>query len=354
MAESETGLDTAQDAAQDAPESARERRLDPAEAAAVFVMLLGEEEAAELLARLNPQELQKVGEAMCEIGEIGPPRIAEAIAGFVAEAEVERIGSREPAAQLSGLLTRAVGEVKTANLMQRIAPDAAPRSVEIARWLEPETLAPLIEEEHPQVIAVLLLMIETESAAKVLTMLPAELQSAVVERVARLGKVSGDAVEMLDQLLSSRISGQFGSTVLEMGGARDAANLINLAGQDVSELVMPEIEARDAALSKKIEDEMFTFEMLFVLDAKDMGRLLRDVDNGDLVNALKGIKEDEQAYFFAAMSSRAADGIRDEIDLLPKLKKSDVETAQRNIVEIARKLRDDGEISLGGDDGDFV
>jgi flagellar motor switch protein FliG len=328
--------------------------LTSTEAAAVFVMLLGEDEAASLLGELGPTELQKVGTAMVALGEVDSPRIAQAIAGFIAEAQSERLGSKAPEAQLSNLLTRAVGEVKSANLMQRIAPDNGPRSVEIARWLVPETLVPLVEEEHPQVIAVLLLMIEAESAAQVLAQLPRATQSAVVERVARLGEVSSDAVEMLDQLLRSRITGRFGSAVLEMGGARDAANLINLAGAEVNEAVMPDIESRDAELSQAIEAEMFTFEMLFVLDAKDMGRLLRDVENTDLVNALKGIKEDEQAVFFAAMSSRAAEGIRDEMEMLPKLKKSDVDTAQGNIVDIARKLRDDGEISLGGDDGDFV
>jgi flagellar motor switch protein FliG len=343
-----------QDAGVNRDETAAQPSLGPAEAAAVFVMLLGEEEAAQLLAKLSPDELQRVGQAMCALGEIGPSRIAEAIAGFVAEADNQQLGSKSPEKELENLLNRAVGEVKTANLMQRIAPDTGPRSVEIARWLEPYTLAPLIEEEHPQVVAVLLLMIEAESAAEVLALLPKERQSAIVERIARSGKVSADAVDMLDQLLSGKITGQFGSQVMEMGGARDAANLINLAGQDFNELVMPEIESRDAELSQAIEAEMFTFEMLFVLDGKDMGRLLRDVENTDLVNALKGIKPNEQDYFFAAMSSRAADGIRDEMELLPKLKKSDVETAQRNIVEVARKLRDDGEISMGGDDGDFV
>jgi flagellar motor switch protein FliG len=328
--------------------------IHASEAAAVFLMLLDESEAAALLAQLGPEELQRVGTAMVRLGEVEPERIAEAIAGFVAEAESAAIPAQGREVQLSSLLERAVGPVRGESLMQRIVPEAKPKAVEIARWLAPEVLAGLVDGEHPQVIAVLLLMLDADAAAEVLAALPQALQPLVVERVARLEKVTGEAVNLLDTVLSAQIEHRFGSAALAMGGARDAANLINLAGGAVNRTVMPDIERRDGSLAKAIEAEMLTFEMLFALDPQAMGRLLRDVDNVQLVTALKGLDEADRAPFFAAMSSRAADGVRDEIELLSKVKRGDVLAAQKAVIELARRLRDEGEIALGAGDGEFV
>lgn len=328
--------------------------LSPAERAAVFIMLLPDEEASRLLAELEPHELEKIGAIMCALGEVAPRSVADAIAGFVAEAEVEALPQRQRNEQFETVLTQAVGELKAEGLMQRIAPDAAPRSIEVARWLAPQVLLGLIEEEHPQIIAVLLLMLAPETSAQILSDLSPDTQPQVVERIAKLGQVSQEAVNMLDQMLSSRITKRFGPSALKLGGAREAANLINMADRQVSHLVMPAIEARDVALAEAIAAEMFTFEMLLELDPMGMGRLLRDVENTDLVTALKGVDEDQQAPFFAAMSSRAADGVRDEMELLQRVKREEVLAAQKRIVEIARKLRDDGEISLGDSDGEYI
>ena len=328
--------------------------FDRSEAAAIFIMLLNDDEAAGLLAHLQPDELEKVGSAMCGMGEIDTGRIAESIAGFVAEAECESIPAKGRGPQLSTLLTKAVGKAKSDNLLQKIAPQSGTKSLEIARWLAPTVLANLVEDEHPQVIAALLLLLQPEMAASVLASLPPNAHPQVLERIARLEKVSSNAVAMLDELLSSRMESRFGASLLTMGGAREAAHLINLAGQSVNNSVLADIESRDSELAKAIEAEMFTFEMLLDLDPKDMGRLLRDVDNQDLVAALKGLDETDSAPFFAAMSSRAAEGVRDEIELLPKLKKDDADAAKKAIVEIARNLRDQGEITIGADDGEFV
>ena len=331
--------------------------LDPiaaTECAAVFLMLLSEDEAAALLTRLGPDELQRVGTAMVRLGEVEPARIAEAIAGFVAEADSAALPAQGREARLGAMLERAVGPVRGDSLMQRIVPEAKPQAVEIARWLAPEVLAGLVEAEHPQVIAVLLLMLEAEAAAEVLAALPAPQQTPVVERVARLEKVTAEAVSLLDAVLTAQIGQRFGAGALTLGGAREAANLINLAGGQLGRTVMPEIERRDSPLAKAIEAEMLTFEMLLMLDAQSLGRLLRDVDNGQLVTALKGLAEPDREPFFAAMSSRAADGVRDEIELLSKVRRNDVLAAQKAMIELARRLRDEGEIALGAGDGEFV
>lgn len=328
--------------------------VNEAERAAVILMLMEDDEAAALLGLLDPDELQVIGEKMIALGEIGPDRIAAAIEGFVRHAESGALSAHDRPQQVRNRMTRALGEVKANSIMQRIAPEDRPRSLELARWLAPPVLLPLVENEHPQAIAVLLLLLEAEPAAELLSMLPPPLQPDLVERIARMRKVSPHAMGMLDEILTAKISQRFGQAAMELGGAREAAELINLATGNVGKTVISEITEKDADLARAIESEMFTFEMLFDLDPMAMGRLLRDVDNEILVDALKGLPEEMRDPFFAAMSSRAADGVRDEIDMRGRLKKQDVMEAQKRMIGKARELADAGEISLGAGDGEFV
>lgn len=334
-----------------APPPALLSRIDRA---AVFLMLMGDDEASGLISRLSPPELEKLGAAMMALGEIDQPHMAEALADFATEAAREMLPQRGRSDRVRALLDKALGPARADSMMQRIEPDARPRSLELARWLAPTVLVRLILDEHPQVIAALLLLIEPEPAAEVLAMLPLELQSLVVERVAKSGAISAQAITTIDTLLTQRISATFGTAALMLGGPREAANLINLAAGELRHTVIPAIAERDSPLAEKIEEQLFTFEMLFALDPQSMGRLLRDVDSEKLVDALKGIKEDQRAPFFAAMSSRAADGVRDEIELRGRVAKSEVALAQKSIVDLARALADAGEIVIGNGNGEFV
>ncbi|MEL7445353.1 MAG: flagellar motor switch protein FliG [Pseudomonadota bacterium] len=322
--------------------------------AAVFLMLLGDQEAADLLARLQPSDLERLGAAMCALGEVDQAGISGAIADFVAEADREILPARDRSQQVRAMLERSLGPTKAESMMQRIEPEQRPRSVEMARWLAPSVLIKLVEGEHPQVIAALLLMLEPEPAAEVLSKLEEQVQTAVVARVARIGPISAEAVEMIDRLLSQRIGQSFGAGAMQLGGPREAANLINLASGQLSKTVLPAIAEKDGRLAQAIEDEMFTFEMLFDLDSQAMGRLLRDVDNEALVDALKGVPDEQREPFFAAMSSRAADGIKDEIEMRGRLSRADVDAAQRKVVDLAKQLADQGEIIMGSGDGEFV
>jgi len=329
--------------------------LDPAGSAAVMVMLLHDEQAASILAELEPSELRLLGQKMCALGEIGPDVIAGAIAGFVQKTEALGLVAHDRIGQVRTMMGRAVGEVKADSLMRRIAPEAQRSStIELARWLVPEALTPLIRGEHPQAIAVLLVQLDPEVAAAVLHALPPEHQPEIVHRIATLEPVSPEALVMLDELLTRRIAERHGSGTLAMGGPREAADIINGAGKAVEKRVLPEIAKLDKLLARKIEEEMFKFEHLFVLDANPMGALLRETDNDTLIDALKGVAENERECFFRAMSSRAADGVRDEIAARGRTKLADVVEAQKRVVAIARKLAAEGTIVFGSGDGDYV
>ena len=328
--------------------------LTQAQRAAVIVMLLGDEDASNILAALEPEELQSVGKAMVALGDVSPERIASAIAGFVAQADSETLSSSDRTGQVRATMQRAVGDMKADSLMQRIAPEAPTATLETARWLAPAVLLSLIEDEHPQAIAVLLLMLDSDPAAELLSRLPEDTQPHIVERIARLGPVSASAVEMLDELIAAKITGKFGRAALSMGGPREAAELINNAAGTLGGRVMPVINERDADLARAIEAEMFTFAMVLELEGMEMGRLLRDVESEALIDALGSMPEEDREPVFAAMSSRAADGVRDEIELRGKIRREDGLAAQKIIIAKARELGAASEIEFGASDGESV
>lgn len=330
-----------------------------ADRAAVLVMLLGEEDASRLLAGLSPDELRRLGSEMCSIGEIGPQAIADAIAAFADSAGRPGISSHGRVENVRKLMTNALGEVKADSLMRRVAPpEEAPQlpALGLAQWLEPEVLIPLIKDEPPQAIAVLLVQLDPTVAASVLAGLPEEMHTPVVHRIAKLDKVSPDALELLEQTLSAKITRMHGKSPLKMGGVREAAAIINNAAGTVERIVVPGIGKIDRKLAEELEGEMFKFEHLFELDTQMMGQLLREIESEILIDALKGIEEEKRDHFFAAMSSRAADGLRDEIEARGRLKRADAVAAQKEIIDIAKRLAEDGTIVIGkgGGDDDYV
>lgn len=327
--------------------------------AALMVLLMEEDEASTLLARLSPKELQLLGEHMCDLGEVAPHQIATAIAEFANQAEPAGLPDEDRRDRVHGIMSNAVGTVRADSLMRKILPDDSgidPKALDIARWLDPQIMLTLIVDELPQTIAVLLVQLDPHIAAQILALLPENLQTDVVQRIATLGAISPLATSMLEDLLDARIKERYGALPITMGGVREAAELINEAGGAFEKTVMPALNKRDKKLAKALETEMFRFEHLYVLDTQMMGQLLREVDSETLIDSLKGIGEDQREVFFGAMSSRAADGLKDEIDGRGRLKFAEVQAAQAKIIAVARKLAADGSISFGdsGGDEDYV
>jgi flagellar motor switch protein FliG len=333
------------------------RLLGGTDKAAIMVMLLAEEDASKILGQLTPDELRQLAGTMCGIGEIEPQAIADAIAGFSHSTENGGISGHGRVDNVRKLLNSAVGEVKTDNLMRQVAPEAEEESLPalgLLRWLDPKIIGEILADEHPQAIAVLLLQLDTEVAAAALSALPEDLHTPVLHRVARLGPVSRQAIEILEQTLNAKIEQLHGTIPLTMGGIKHAAEIINRSHRNVEKRVLPTIGKIDKQLAKELENEMFKFEHLFALDTKMTGVLLREVESDTLILALKGLEEVQRDQFYGAMSSRAADGLRDEIEMRGRVKKADVETAQKEIVAIAKRLVAQGDLIMGEGDEDYV
>lgn len=332
------------------------RELDPAARAAVMVMLLDEQQATQILGQLEPDELRTLGERMCALGEIDPTTISKTVADFLELSEHTGMSASDRARQVQSLMTGALGEMKADNVMRSVLPASSrlSSSLELAKWLDPEIIAPMIEEEHPQIIAVLLVQLDPQAAAKVLHCLPGAIQAQVMHRIATLGAVSSEAISMLEELLSKKIAEIHGTLPLTLGGPSNAAEIINKSGSAVEKQVMAQLAKMDHTMARRIESEMFRYEHLFALDGMSMGALLREVDSETLIDALKGTEEADRDCFFAAMSSRAADGVRDEIETRGRIKMAEVEAAQKAMIDIARRLAADGTIAFGSSDDEYV
>jgi flagellar motor switch protein FliG len=321
-----------------------------------MVMLLDDAQASQILARLAPEELARLGAQMEGLADVGPEAVAAAVEDFVERIEHNNLMPFDRLDQFRRQVTSAVGEVRADNLMRRIVRDDPQTSaLEITRWLLPDAIVPLVRDEHPQTIAVLLVQLAPTVAAAVLHAQPVARQPDIVRRVATIGAVSPDAVAMLEALLMRRIVALHGTAALKMGGAREAASIINGAGKGMEKIVLPEIAKSDKPLAKAIESEMFRFEHLFALEPLAMGALLREIESEVLIDALKGLPEEQRTVFFKAMSSRAAEGVVDEIAQRGRMKLADVVVAQKRMIDTARRLAAEGVIALGsGSDDDFV
>jgi flagellar motor switch protein FliG len=328
--------------------------------AAIMMLLLSEEDAAALLSHLSPDELRQLSARMCTMGEIAPNEIVDAIAGFsnaTPDGGIPEIGRVDTVRRL---LNGAVGEIKSDSVLRSALPEPDPPQPEPAsalgllQWLEPSIIADLLADEHPQAIAVLLLQVDSEVAAAALALLPKDIQAPVLHRVARLGPVSPQALAVLEDAMSAKLSRLQAAAPLALGGIRQAADIMNRAHKSVEQTVMPTLGKLDKPLARALEEEMFKFDHLMTLDTKMTGVLLREVESDLLIVALRGLELPQREHFFAAMSQRAADGLRDEIESRGRVKRSDIEAAQKQIVGVAKRLIASGDLIMGAGDDDYA
>ncbi|MFA5962660.1 MAG: flagellar motor switch protein FliG [Sphingomonas sp.] len=328
------------------------RNYTGVERAAVLMMLVGEEEAAAILQKLDPEEVRQLGKAMFAVADVSESDVEFVLDDFVGKAR-ERTGiTFDPRPQIEAVMTRALGQEKADSVLARIVPVQDACQIELLDWLEPEEIAGLIEKEHPQIAAVMIANLDPLIGSKVLELLPDGTQPDILHRIARLGPVTPEAIETLRVVLAGRVNkGQKPAGVM-MGGTREAARILSGARKSTEQRVMPKLFKIDRETAKAIEEAMFVFDNLLDLDDKNLGTLIRNVDSDILVRSLKGVDESVRGRFLGCMSSRAADGIRDEMESRGPMKLSEVLEAQKVMIQIARNLAKDGTIMLGGGGGD--
>ncbi|ADP16097.1 flagellar motor switch protein FliG [Achromobacter xylosoxidans A8] len=326
--------------------------LDGMTRSAVLMMSLGEDAAAEVFKYLGAREVQQVGAAMASLKQVTRADVAVVLEEFRQEADqfmAVTLGSDD---YIRTVLTKALGSDRAAGLIEDILEAGEGGSgIDALNWLDPNTVAELIGDEHPQIIATILVHLERDRAAGVLALLTDRLRNDVMLRIATFGGVQPAALSELTEVLNSVLAGQ-GAKRSKMGGVRTAAEILNMMNSAEEETVVASLRERDSDLAQKIIDEMFVFDNLLDVEDRAIQLILKEIDNDTLMVALKGAQEELRAKFLRNMSSRAAEMLREDLDAQGPIRMSKVEAEQKKILQIARRLAESGQIVLGnqGDD----
>ena len=319
------------------------------ERAAILLLTLGEQEAAQVLKHMGAKEVQRIGSAMSKLTFVSKEEVQGVITQFNASVESETsvgVGTDE---FLRKVLVDALGQDKASSIIDRINIGRSTKGLEALKWMDARAVAELIRLEHPQIIAIVLAYLDADQSAEVLTCLPANMRSDIVVRIATLDGVQPSAINELDDIMEKQFAGKAGGgKTSTMGGAKAAANIINLLEPSQEGMIMEQITKADQALGSRIQDLIFVFANLIELDDRSMQELMRQVPSDRLLLALKGADDELKEKIFKNMSQRASEMLKDDLEAKGPVRISEVEGAQKEILQIARKLADSGAIALAG------
>ena len=315
------------------------------------MMLLGEDEAAAVLRNLRP-EVQHLGTAMYSVTGVDQTTVNAVLDEFL-ETIKKQTGLGLGAGQyIENVLTKALGDDKAQSVLGRITPASSESQIDILDWMDARAISELIIDEHPQIKALIISYLEFGLAADVLTLLPDDLQADIVRRIATLETVEPGAIKELERVMKAKFAANTSLRASQIGGVKAAAKIMNFTKTDMESRILNAIKKEDRDLMAEIQDNMFVFENLGGSDDRSLQTLLRSVDQDVLVVAMKGADAQLQEKLLGCMSTRAAANIRDEMDALGPVRLTEVQEAQKQIINVARKLSDDGTIVLAGRGGE--
>jgi flagellar motor switch protein FliG len=323
--------------------------------AAILLMSLGEQDAANVLKQLDAREVQKLGIAMAELKEVSREQMSSVLNNFigVADAKANIAGGSQD--YVRRVLTQAVGKHKTDMLMDRVSSGQTGQGIEALKWMESKAVAQIIGGEHPQIAAIVLAHLEPEQSAAILPLLSDELRTEVLMRIASLNEVPQTALTELDQLVERQANVAPPAPLRRVGGARTVANILNAMERDKSGEELGKIEKTDGEMHQKIKELLFVFDNLMDVDDRGIQALLREVGSDTLAVALRGAEPEVQEKILKNMSKRAAEILKDDMEVRGPVKLTDVEAAQKEIIVITQRMAEEGTITLGGKGGgEFV
>jgi len=329
------------------------KKMTGTERAAVFLLTVGEKDAAEVLKHMSPKEVQKIGEAMANIEGIDKATVQDVLTSFVDKVEAHTslgVGNDD---YLRNVLESALGKDNAGNILDRILLGRKSKGIESLKWMEARAIADIIRLEHPQIIAIVLSYLDSDQAADILSALPENMRVDAMMRIALLDGIQPSAMNELDEVLEKQFAGNSDNIKSTgVGGLKTAANILNFMDSSIESEIIENIRENDAEMGDGIQELMFVFENLIDVDDRGIQSLLREISSENLILALKGADDELKALIFKNMSKRAGEMLKDDLESKGPVRLSDVEVAQKEILSIARRMSDAGELSLGGSGGD--
>jgi len=324
------------------------------ERAAILLLTLGEQEAAQVLKHMGAKEVQRIGAAMAKLTNVSKEEVYTVITDFSSSVESQTsvgVGAED---FLRKVLVDALGQDKASSIIDRISIGRSTKGLEALKWMDARAVAELIRLEHHQIIAIVLAYLEPDQSAEILTCLPANMRSDIMVRVATLDGVQPSALSELDDIMEKTFAGKGTTRTSALGGAKAAANIINNLEPSQEGIIMEQITQTDEQLGSRIQDLIFVFDNLLEIDDRSMQELLRQVSSDKLLLAMKGCEDAMKEKIFKNMSQRAAEMLKDDLESKGPVRISEVEGAQKEILQTARKLAESGAIALAGKGDEYV
>ncbi|MCE2571515.1 flagellar motor switch protein FliG [Motilimonas eburnea] len=322
------------------------------EKSAILMLSLTEEDAAQIFRHLEPKQVQRLGMAMASMKDFSQEKVTAVHRGFVEDIQKFTnigIGSED---FVRNALTQALGEDKAGNLVEQIVMGSGARGLDSLKWMDARQVASIIQNEHPQIQTIVLSYLEPEQSAEIMSQFPERVRLDLMMRIANLEEVQPAALQELNEIMEKQFAGQAGAQAAKMGGLKAAANIMNYLDTSIEGPLMDSIRESDEEMSQQIQDLMFVFDNLIDVDDRGIQALLRDVQQDILQRALKGADDQLKDKIMRNMSKRAAEMLADDLEAMGPVRVSEVEAAQKEILSVARRLADSGEIMLGGGGGD--
>ena len=326
--------------------------LSGTQKSAILMMLLGEDEASEILKNLTPKEVQHIGTAMYSVEGLDQDTVNKVLDEFLAIIKEQTSLGLGAGDYIQNVLNKALGNDRAQSILGRITPTESSNAIEILEWMDSRAISELISDEHPQIIALIISYLDPAQASDVLVMLDEKVQPEIIKRIATIQTVQPDALKNLELVMQKKFAANTSLRASQVGGVKAAASIMNFMKGEDEQKIFKEVAKFSKNLMTDIQEAMFVFDNLIKSDDKSMQVIIRSVETEDLVLAMKGADEELQEKMFSCMSQRAAANVQDEMDALGPVRLSEVQEAQKRIINTARRLSDEGTIVLAGRGGD--
>jgi flagellar motor switch protein FliG len=322
------------------------------EKASILLLSLSEEDAAQILKFLEPKQVQVLGSAMAAMDDMTQNKISAVHKHFIDEIQNYSTIGFKSEDFVRRALVAALGEDKAAHLLDQIMAGSGAKGLESLKWMDSKQVANIIRNEHPQIQTIVMSYLEPEQSAEILAQFPEKVRLDLLMRVANLEEVQPAALQELNEIMEKQFAGQAGAQAAKMGGMKSAANIMNYLDTNIEGQLMEAIREQDEEMSQQIQDLMFVFDNLIDVDDRGIQAILREVQQETLMRAIKGADDTLRDKITSNMSKRAAEMLLDDIEAMGPVRLSEVETAQKEVLSIARRLADAGEVVLGGNGGE--
>ncbi|CCQ97485.1 flagellar motor switching and energizing component [[Clostridium] ultunense Esp] len=328
------------------------RQFNGKEKAAILLIALGPEKSAEIFKHLNEDEIEELTLQIANMRMVSSEEKQQVIEDFYQIALAQEYISEGGINYAKEVLERALGTDKAVDIINKLTSSLHVRPFEFIRKADPNQLLNYIQNEHPQTIALILSYLQPNQSAQILASLAPEKQGEVTMRIATMDRTSPEVIKEIEKVLETKFSGMLSQDFTSTGGIQSVVDILNSADRGTEKFIMEELDMMDAELSEEIRKRMFVFEDIVSLDNRSIQRIIREIDNAQWAIALKGASEEVKEVVFTNMSKRLVEMIKEDIEFMGPVRIRDIEEAQQNIVNIIRKLEEDGEIITprGGDE----